>query len=62
MMLCDLTTCYSIEIAWFQRLKLKYDKPLSNLAFDFNLRRYSKVDMHPSSVNSQFGQQFPFPW
>ena len=24
-MLCDLTTCYSIKSAWFQRLKLKHD-------------------------------------
>jgi len=27
----------------FQRLKLKYDEPLSNFAFKFNLRPYSKV-------------------
>ena len=25
-----------------KRLKLKYDEPLSNVAFKFNLRRYSK--------------------
>jgi len=25
-------------------LKLKYDKPLSNFTFKFNLRRYSKVE------------------
>ena len=25
-----------------QRLKLKYDEPLSNFAFKFNLRRYTK--------------------
>jgi len=42
--LCDLTTCYSIESACFQRLKLKYDKLLSNLAFNFNLRCYIKAD------------------
>jgi len=41
-LLCDLITCYSIETACFQRLKLKYDKVLSNFAFKFNLRRYSK--------------------
>jgi hypothetical protein len=29
--------------AWFQRLKLKYDKMLSSFAFKFNLRRYSMV-------------------
>jgi len=27
--------------AWFQRLKLICDEPLSNFAFNFNLRRYS---------------------
>jgi hypothetical protein len=37
---CDLTTCYSIENA-NQRLKLTYNRPLANLAFDFNLRRYA---------------------
>ena len=42
-MLCDLITCYSIESAWFQRLKLKYDKQLVSFAFSFNLRRYIKV-------------------
>ena len=26
---------------WFQRLKLQYDEPLSNFAFNFNLRRFS---------------------
>ena len=43
-MLCDLTTCYSIASAWFQRLELKYDKPVSNFAFNFNLRRYTVDD------------------
>jgi len=28
---------------WFQRLKLQYDEPLSNFAFNFNLRRYNKA-------------------
>jgi len=33
---------YSVlKRAWFQRLKLKCDEPLSNFAFKFNLRRYS---------------------
>ena len=26
-----------------KRLKLRYDEPLSNFAFDFNLRRYNAV-------------------
>jgi elongation factor 3 len=29
--------------AWFQRLKLKHSEPLSNFAFNFNLRRYAKM-------------------
>jgi len=32
-------TC--VERAWFQPLKLEYDEPLSNIAFNFNLRPYS---------------------
>jgi len=39
-MRCDLTTCYSIESAWFQRLKLKYDKLLLFFALNFNVRRF----------------------
>jgi len=39
--LCDVTTCYSMESAWFQRLKEQYDKMVSNFAFIFNLRRYT---------------------
>ena len=30
--------------AWFPPLNLKYDEPPSNFVFNFNLRRYSKVD------------------
>jgi len=30
-----------VESAWFQRLKLGYDEPLSNFAFILNLRRYT---------------------
>ena len=41
MILCDLTTCYSIEHAWFQRLKVKCDEPLSEFAFKIKLRRYN---------------------
>jgi len=40
-LLCDLTTCYCIESAWFHHLKLQCDEPLSNFAFKFNLRRYN---------------------
>ena len=36
---CAVTMCYSIESACVQR----YDKPLSDLAFKFNLRRYTEV-------------------
>jgi hypothetical protein len=38
---------------WFQRLKLRYDEPLSNFAFNFNLRHYSKgtyLGLHPSQA------------
>ena len=31
-----------MERAWFQRLKLIYDRLLSSFAFNFNLRRYNK--------------------
>jgi hypothetical protein len=30
-----------VESAWFERLKLRYDKLLSSFAFNFNLRRYN---------------------
>ena len=43
MLLCDLTTCHSIERAWFQRLKVKRHTLLPCLAFKFNLRRYNKA-------------------
>ena len=29
----------SVESTWLQRLKLEYDEPLSNFAFNFKLRR-----------------------
>ena len=32
-------TC--VESAWFQRLKLNYDEPLSSFAFNFNSRHYT---------------------
>jgi len=42
-------------LVWFQRLKLQYDEPLSNFAFNFNLRRYIKVVPGPAEVaNSEF--------
>jgi hypothetical protein len=50
--LCDLTTCYSIESAWVQRLKLRYDELVSNFAFNFNLRRYSMIG-RPSLENAE---------
>jgi hypothetical protein len=30
-------------------LKLKYDEPLSNVAFNFNLRRYSKASFEAAA-------------
>jgi hypothetical protein len=41
-MLCDLTTFYSIGSAWFQCIKLECDELLFNLTFSFNVRRYIK--------------------
>jgi len=32
----------SVKSAWFLRLKLSYDEPLSEYAFNFNFRRYIK--------------------
>ena len=49
-MLYDLTTCYYIESAWFQRLKLEYDKPLSTFAFNLSLRRYNMAPLAPDLV------------
>jgi len=34
----------SVESAWFQRLTLEYDTPLSSFAFNFNLRHYNLVN------------------
>ena len=31
-------------------MKLKYDGPLSNFAFNFNLRRYTQVVLGPGGV------------
>ena len=33
-----------------KRSKLKYDEPLSNFAFNFNLRRYNEVDTEVSAT------------
>ena len=35
----------NVETAWFQRLKLTCDKLHSIIAFNFNLRRYSKAEI-----------------
>jgi hypothetical protein len=39
----ELTTCYSIGSAWFQRMTLEYNKTLSNVVFNFKLRRYTQA-------------------
>jgi hypothetical protein len=36
---------------WFQRLNLKHEKPLSNVAFNFNLRRYT-LEASPGNTNA----------
>jgi len=39
-------------------LKLKYDKPLSNFAFKFNLRRYSEASVSLSQVFQLVGTKY----
>jgi hypothetical protein len=39
----------------YQRLKLEYDEPLSNFAFNFKLRCYHKVYFAPSNVENVGG-------
>ena len=34
--------CMQPDRAWFQFFKLKYDEPLSNIAYDCKLRRYNE--------------------
>ena len=41
---CRLTpNCSRLDRAWFHRMKLEYDEPLSSFAFNLNLRRYIEV-------------------
>jgi hypothetical protein len=40
-MLCDFTSCSSIESGWFQRLTLYRDELPLNFIFNLNLRRYT---------------------
>jgi hypothetical protein len=56
---CDLTTCISIESAWVQHLKLKYDKLVANVAYKFNLRPYTKV-FAPLLVDAGAGDSFVY--
>jgi len=46
LLLCELISCYALERAWFQRLKVKCDEPLSSFAFKINLCRYTKAGKH----------------
>jgi len=47
-----LTPCWPrVDRAWFQRLKLNYDEPLSNCAFNSNLRRYTMATMLREGVS-----------
>ena len=41
----------SVESAWFPRLKHEYDGPLSNVAFNLNLRRYTQAFTNFDGVN-----------
>jgi len=45
-----------LKALWFQRLKLQYDETLSNLAFNFNLRRYNLVEMLGRLTTERKGQ------
>jgi hypothetical protein len=40
------------SVPWFQRLKLEYDEPLSNVAFNFDLRRYIMTVVSPRQLVS----------
>ena len=40
-LLCNLITCYAVDSAWFQLLKLTYNKLVSSFSFKSNLRRYT---------------------
>jgi len=56
-----LPRAYSIESTWFQRLNLKCDKTLSDLAFHFNSRRYTednRFDLRPFLYNVRWPWQF----
>jgi hypothetical protein len=39
-------SCRRVDLAWFQRLKLKYDEPPSKFAFNFKLRSYTQERQH----------------
>jgi hypothetical protein len=41
-----------VDSAWFQRLKLRYETPLSNFAFEFTVRRYNLVIAEAVSVSA----------
>jgi hypothetical protein len=45
----------SSKHAWFQRFKLQCDEPLSNFAFKFNLRCYSKGKRRRKTLGSKGG-------
>ena len=56
---CRLTPShprYNLKAPGTKRLKLKYDEPLSNLAFKFNLRRHSQVGMMMNTNKSRAGR------
>ena len=48
-----------LESAWFERLKLKSDEPLSNIAFNFQLRPYVEEGRdHDAAVDVWHGRTF----
>jgi len=45
-----------LESAWFLRLKLTYEAPVSYFAFNFNLRHYNEVRAHQGAPRATLTQ------
>ena len=58
MLLCVLITCYSVDSAWFQRLKQNNDTLVSKFAFNCNLRPYTTGDVLAPSMISGGGDRW----
>jgi hypothetical protein len=51
-----------VESAWSQRLRLKYDEPLSKNAFNLNLRRYTTAAMRGNLAAMKAARAHDCPW